>query len=434
MKNRTPPLVLLLAVSAATSCTSPADSSPQAEIPDSAGVMIVYNRGPGWVEDQAWTVSSEPDLAIGVLLGPEEYQLVDVAAAARRSDGSLVVVDRGSRTVRLYGPRGTFLKTLGGPGSGPGEFMDPTALLVSAGDSVVVWDEALLRATRFDPHGELAGVETVDWGEVASRLNTGPMSKAGIPGANGKAAAAGLFPGRMEPLEDGWLLVRLVEKTGKAPPSGSHRLHSGALRVSKDLSVIDTLMFFGDTEQVSVDAPWGPFSVAPPLAKQTRTTHQGNPPKICVGDQEGPEIVCFGPGGKRTAIRWVHEPVPLTETEVAAWRDATVELYDLKLNRDQVLGMLDQVPRPEARPPYSTIILDQEGNLWAERGPTAGESKDSIDFLVFDLDGVLLGVVALPPIQVLEIGDDYVVGVRRDELEIQYVQLHGLRKHPNGAR
>jgi hypothetical protein len=89
---------------------------------------------------------------------------------------------------------------------------------------------------------------------------------------------------------------------------------------------------------------------------------------------------------------------------------------------------------PETRPPYYRILLDNAGNLWAERGPTAGRPGGSVDFLVFDPEGILLGVVALPPIQVLDIGDDYVMGVFRDELEIQYVHLYELRKHPDRVK
>jgi hypothetical protein len=191
-------------------------------------------------------------------------------------------------------------------------------------------------------------------------------------------------------------------------------------------------MLFGDTERVGVDAPWGAFSVTPPGARQTQITHSGTSPQICVGDQEDREISCFGPGGRKTALRWNMEPAPLTEAQVFAWREATLRLLDPKLSRDQVLEILDQVPVPESRPPYSQILLDPAGNLWAEIGPTIGESGNSNEFLVFGPDGILLGLVALPPIKILEIGMDYVLGVHEDELEIQYIHVHQLRKPPGG--
>ncbi len=397
-------LVVLLGICSMNGCTPAAEPSPQTEVSDRSGMRVVFSQSPGWAEGEGWTVHSDPSVTIGVLNGPEEYQLVDVVAAARRSDGSVVIVDGGSRTVRLYDSRGAYLKTFGGPGSGPGEFTDPGPVLVSAGDSVVVWDNALLRTTRFDPGGNLIGVETVDWSRLASQVGVGVMSGGPGPAGKAKALPEGLYPGAIEPLLDGGFLVRLVEKAGDTPPTGFFRPRSGALRVSEDLSVIDTLAFFGDTEQVMVDAPWGRFPVSPPEAKRSWITHRGVPPRICVGDQGGAEISCFDSGGGRTSIRWVSFPAALTGAEIAQWREATVQLYDLKLNRDQVLEMLDQVPIPDERPAYSQIILDQARNLWVKRGPTAGEAPASQDYLVFDPQGILLGVVSLPPIQVMDIG------------------------------
>ena len=40
----------------------------------------------------------------------------------------------------------------------------------------------------------------------------------------------------------------------------------------------------------------------------------------------------------------------------------------------------------------------------------------------------LLGDVELPPVEVLEIGEDYVIGLYRDELEVEYVQVYELAK------
>jgi hypothetical protein len=319
------------------------------------------------------------------------------------------VADRGARTVRLYDGDGTFLKSLGGPGSGPGEFEDPGQVMVMAGDSMVVWDEALFRATRFNPSGELADVTTLDLASIA------------------KAATPPLYPGSIDILPDGQYLIRLIEK-GKNPASGSFRNRSGALRVSEDLSVIDTLMFFGDIEQEVVDAPWGPFAISPPLAKRPRITHRGDPPRICIGDQEGPEINCFGPDGSRTHIRWTGERSRVTSEEIAAWREANIRLYALKLSEDQILQLLDQLPDPEFRPHYSGLTLDPMGNLWVELGPSEGSPSEEVDYLVFDPEGTLLGTVGLPPIRILEIGSDYILGVFEDDLEVEYLQLFEIRK------
>jgi len=420
-----------LVIAAIGACTS-AESSPGAVVmSDSAGATIVFSREPRWAPGDAWTVSSEPSVAIGVLEGAEEYQLFAVAAAARQSDGDIVVAEggagwsKGTAQVRLYDREGGFVRTLGGSGSGPGEFLSPDRVVVTEGDTVSVWDNTTLRTTRFDAAGEFVDVESVDLAGVA------------------KAIDPPLYPAAMSLLPGGDLLVRLVEKaanvkgskasTVQSRPQGVFRERSGALRVSLDRSSVDTLMFFGGTEQERVEAPWGPFNVVPPAARRTAIAVQPTSSRVCIGDQEGPEIVCFSPDGSRTVVRWMSEPVPLGDEEIATWRDTTTELYTLKMNEAEVLRVLEQVTIPAFRPSYSQITLDRAGNLWVELGRTAGSATEAIDHLVFDPEGVLLGIVALPSIEVLEIGDDYVLGLYRDELEVEYLHVYEIVK-PSGTR
>jgi hypothetical protein len=389
---------VFVGIAAVGACTPAGEPAASVDVSDSAGVTIVDSDEPSWGEGEAWLVSSEPQVTIGVLKGRREYELSDVSAAARQSDGDFVVVDGGAREVRLYDRDGKFVRTLGGPGSGPGEFRDPAQVLVRAADSVIVWDNANYRITRFDSAGELVGVESVDRGGIA------------------KAIDPPLYPGKGELLADGQILIRLVEKTRDFPP-GLFRPRSGALRVFADLSRIDTLMFFGDVEQIYVRAPWGQMPVVPALARRTSSTVQATLSRACIGDQEGPEIVCFGPDAARTVIRWPSEAAPATEQDIAAWRDT----------------VLAQATVPTVRPHYSWIALDRVGNLWVQRGRANGSAAESVDHLVFDPTGALLGVVALPPIEVLEIGDDYVMGVYRDELDVEYLQVHEIVKQPAGT-
>jgi hypothetical protein len=275
---------------------------------------------------------------------------------------------------------------------------------------VAVWDSQLFRVTRFDRSGALADVTTLDLAEIA------------------KAVAPPLYPGNVELLGDGGFLVRLTEKSGKATPSGTFRLRSGALRVPGNLASIDTLMFFGDTAKILVDAPFGRVPVAPPLALGPVMTHQGNPPRICMGDGNGPEILCIDPDGNRVRLRWKSAPGPVTDGEVREWREANLRLFGEKLREEDIVRMLAQVPVPRVRPDYTEITLDTEWNLWVRSGPTAGLEETAVDHLVFDPNGALLGTVALPSIQVLEIGADYVMGVHRDEMEVESMRIYEIEK------
>ena len=409
-----PNMFLLVAVVMTGACTSAGGAPATDMVVDSAGVTIVRNDRPLWNNAEAWSVHHEPQVRIGVLDGAAEYQLYGVVAAARQSDGDLVVLDGGTREVRIYDQHGGFLAKAGGSGSGPGEFQNPIQVLVVAGDTLLVWDDALARASRFDPAGNLVDMRTVDRGTIA------------------KAIEPPLYPGTGRLLPDGDLLVRLIEKSmvkgGKQGASDASRARSGALRVSVDYSQIDTLMFFGDAELVPVNAPWGVWQVEPPRARTTVMAVQSSESRVCIGDQKAAEISCFGPDASRTSIRWNPLEVALTDADVDRWRDTMVADLAGKLSESEVLGALDQVTLPAIRPPFSSVIIDAVGNLWVEQGPSSGSDAGSIEYFVFDRDGVFLGPVALPQIQVLDIGDDYLIGVYQDDLEVEYLQLFEIVK------
>ena len=411
-------VVFLVVVAAANACTSAEGALARDMVVDSAGVTIVRNQKPMWSDADAWSVPVQAQITIGVLDGSAEYQFYDVVAATRQSDGDIVVIDGGSREVRLYDGLGTFLAKWGEHGSGPGEFRQPVQISIAHGDTILVWDDALARVTRFDPAGNLVDMRTVDRGTIA------------------KAIEPPMYPAAGRLLPDGDLLVRLTEKvtvkqaskSGKQGASDEDRARSGALRVSADYARIDTLMFFGDAELVAVSAPWGEWRIAPPRAKTTVMAVQGSESRVCIGDQKEAEISCFGPDASRTSIRWSPREVTLTQADITRWRDTTVADLAGKLSESEVLSLLDQVNVPAVRPPFSAIMLDAAGNLWVEQGPSSKSGMASTDYLVFDRAGVFLGPVVLPQIQVLDIGDDYVIGVFEDDLEVEYLQLFEIVK------
>ncbi|MGD2136297.1 MAG: hypothetical protein PVF27_09055, partial [Gemmatimonadales bacterium] len=302
-------------------------------------MRIVRSSEPQWRSGEAWSVVAEPCVTIGVLDGRDEYQLFEVADAARQSDGSFVVVDGGSRTVRRYDASGSFIAAAGGHGSGPGEYQDPDQVVVTAGDSIVIWDNAHYRLTRLAPTGALVEVHSVDLGTIAA------------------ATEPPLYPGSASLAPDGSLVVRLVEKT-KGPRSGLFRPRSGALRVSADLSVIDTLMLFGGVEQVTVTSPaWGPMPFEPAFAKRTAMAIHPGTPRICIGEQERAEVVCLGPEpGSRTLVRWTADPIAVTESDLLRWRAAAVDALGRKLSRHDAALVVDQIARPAVHPLYGQLV------------------------------------------------------------------------------
>lgn len=362
----------------------------------------------------SWVVATEPSRVLGVLDGDPAYQFSDVSAAALAPDGRLVVADAGSATVRTYDPDGRLLRLLGGEGSGPGEFVRPSQVLIRDDGSVLVWDDATFRVTEFDPTGELAGVATFSREDI------------------GKAVEPPLYPASGLLLSNGDLIVRLIFKTSDLP-AGRFRPQAGALRVAADQSAIDTILFFRDTEQVSVRLPKGSFPVAPPLARRTTIAIQPNEARLCIGEQAKPEILCFAPEGQRVVVRWEAEriPVRLDDPAPRSWRDSMTQLYAQKMTTEAADRILSQVAAPAEYPSYTDHVLDRAGYLWVKT--PAVDGYDEVDrYLVFTPAGQRIGPVSVPPVRILEIGDDYLVGVDRDEFEVQYIKLFRVARPGSG--
>jgi hypothetical protein len=351
---------------------------------------------------------------LGVLDGDPAYQFSDISAAAVASDGRLVVADAGSATVRTYDSEGKLLRLLGGAGSGPGEFVRPVQVRIRDDGSVLVWDDATFRVTEFDPTGELTEVATFSREDI------------------GQAVEPPLYPASGLLLSNGDLIVRLISKTSDLP-AGRFRPPTGALRVAADESAIDTVLFFRDTEQLFVRLPKGSFPLAPPLARRTTIAIQPNEARLCPGEQAEPEIVCFEPEGTRVVVRWEAEKIPVRPDDPAlrSWRDSMTELYGQKMMTEDADRILSQVSLPAEYPPYTDHVIDRAGYLWVKT-PVVDSNAGVDRYLVFTPTGQQVGPVSVPPVRILEIGDDYLVGVDRDEFEVQYIKLFRVARPGSG--
>ena len=93
---------------------------------------------------------------------------------------------------------------------------------------------------------------------------------------------------------------------------------------------------------------------------------------------------------------------------------------------------LRETPFPERMPLYQRLLADAQRNLWAERYRPPWEEESS--WYVFDEQGAWLGEVDTPPgLNIFEIGADYVLGMRRDELDVQSVVMIPLDRRQGPA-
>ena len=134
-RSRTSSALLVIGVAAAWACES--RTPPAVTVVDSAGVTITTTAD---ARRTFALVDPRPLLEIG---GAEEVgatQFSGIQAVWTDGAGRLWVVDGQSGELRIFEPDGTHLRTVGGRGQGPGEFLQPQLLGGSAGGEFAVWD------------------------------------------------------------------------------------------------------------------------------------------------------------------------------------------------------------------------------------------------------------------------------------------------------
>jgi 6-bladed beta-propeller protein len=91
--------------------------------------------------------------SIGSLDGTRDAfgNIWDVALDSR---GRIYVADVGQSHVTVFDSAGSFVRTIGRRGSGPGEFHQPMQLGIDNADTLFVYDVGLRRLTKFSPDGQ----------------------------------------------------------------------------------------------------------------------------------------------------------------------------------------------------------------------------------------------------------------------------------------
>jgi hypothetical protein len=390
-------------------CERPEPEGPRVEARDSAGVTIVENRGEVGPHGGGWRVSAEALLSIGTFQGDSLHQLYQVQGARRLSGGGVAVANAGSGEVRVYDPSGVFVRSLGRRGEGPGEFQRPALAGVLGGDTLVVADMQLRRITLVHP---VAGV--VGSARVAEDLG-------------GAVLPQGMLADRTVVLGGGFYWSGSSGETlteGYSRPPTSYRSCS----LEGDL-VTDFGEFPGSEFNVQIRSVGGGMAMSArliPFGKYPMQTV--SPGFLHVGSGESWEVRSYRPSGELARIvRLDRELRPVRREDLEAYvREAVAEATD-PAQAQEIRRGIEALPTPDFMPASASLHADHHGYLWVERYRAPGEEPAVHD--VLDPEGRLVGWVSLPAgLQILESGPDYVLGLYRDDLEVEYVRVYALEK------
>lgn len=355
-------------------------------------------------------VAAEPTIDVGV--GPTALdvdaaeQFHDVRAPFLLDDGRLAVPDGGSKSIRVFDSAGSFVRSLGGAGQGPGEFRRLDEAW-HRGDTIEAWDWTLGRLTRFFPGDSLE-----------------------VVGFEGGSGPRQVVPGT---LSDGWVVAEVESATmgGRDEMAVQHFGPDGSRRglIARVRGMSRYRTSFGG----------GPDPLSPQAVLDVANG------RVFVAETLTPEIRVLTPSGDPVrTIRWEPDPRPSPEEAARQTIEAIVARGDPLVSGGSSDGAelrkrLRAYPVREEVSAFWSFLVDEEGFVWVQPydprrhsihfGVSAGATGPGGEWIVFSPGGRRLTSVRMPEgLRPTEITADAVVGIRRNDVGVETVQVHPLER------
>ncbi|NNF12095.1 MAG: hypothetical protein HKN72_02660 [Gemmatimonadetes bacterium] len=342
----------------------------------------------------------KPSILVGD--SPEEGgALNDVTAAARLSDGHIVVADGGMGASRLtlFGTDGQVSAVLGGTGDGPGEYDWITSVEVGAEDSVFVFDAMHQRLTLVDPHARRVSTLSVD----PAIITNSQRFRAIYRRSDGSWIGLGLDNGRWgEPLQ----VARDTVLVG---------------RLDQRLTTFHEFTSLPGPLNVRVEVEGRGYMGSPHFTPWPSVAAWGE----CAFSSAGESAEVEVHAGDRRALPTLELPVsprPVTQEHVDDFRDralARAPAETAPITRQLIEG----APRTTHLPFFSAMTTDPWGHLWLqEYQPPRGASTR---WYVVSQTGQILTELTTPePIRLLAVYTDGILARTTGPLDEQYVAFY----------
>ncbi|MDE0358147.1 MAG: hypothetical protein OXN92_10530 [Gammaproteobacteria bacterium] len=395
-----PYCLTLLVLCGIAACDAPDSAPPLIVQRDSAGIQIIEAMRPLWGDSTLWSLDPEPILDLAVSGSGPAHEFFRVRGLKQRPDGSLVLANRASQEIRRYSPDGEFLGALGRPGGGPGEFSNLQRIELVA-DTVFALDYDG-RAAVVGPDMELVRTFTLPHNvDDIHSLGDGTM------------------------LGESTVLTGLEEVANQLirPPTA-------LVRFDLDGAWIDSLGVRPGRESYMFSYEDNAGTGSALFAKEAQMAAQGS--RVFYGSSDLMQVEELSLAGDIARILRIPDyPLGLTDGQVAAERAS-------RLDVDLPPGMtlppwlrrtVEALPAPVTRPAYANMLVDPSGAVWLELYRGGSEQDRPQEWLILDADGTWLGTVEVPDrFGVTDITMDAVLGVWRDELNVEHPQVLRLRR------
>ncbi|HRP08152.1 MAG TPA: 6-bladed beta-propeller [Gemmatimonadales bacterium] len=354
------------------------------------------------------TASVEADLRID----PDSADLSPIGVMLVARDGRILVTQTQDGQIRVFGPDGASLGSLGRPGEGPGEFSRLTRI-GWIGDSIWALDPGLGRITIFDP----------DTGLVRSFTSPGTRAQGASDGNPLAIFVQAVLP-------DGSLRTLVAVPKGVTPPDWAADVDSGSnhyVRFAQDGEVI---------RRVAVQAPdqcertfaigtSGVGSLRIPLCPSPLSNDWDGAvtdflafAEVVPGadlDQTSYRVAMLRYDGDTVFVReFPYQPLPVTDSI----RDSVLERVNKSMEGmpPAYVSARPSYEMPTTLPPLRRLLIGRDSTLWLEEEDVAPEHR----WKVLDLRGDPVGVVTVPAaVRLLVAQRDMVWGAETDENDLE---------------
>lgn len=346
-------------------------------------------------------LDSVPRLDLG---GAGALEFDRISAIRLRGDGTIIVANSGSKELRLFDRTARFLKAIGRPGSGPGEYAEIARIDLLPGDSIAV----------FDPFGRRVSILTPDGRFVRSISLTPPFEGGGSP-----TSFAALDDGS---LLVGYSVVRTMLPQPTAAYFGQRVFHygtNGQLANTAGFPLPESEHFVQQTPPAMGGvAYWN-------LAFGRVLSLRDDGEALLTGDGSDWSVERRTVEGRAFEAHRLGLPLsPVTAADRAAFRarEVTAKTPQQRAIEER---MVAEMPYPKTKPAYRRLEPGPAGQIWIEAyereqdGATRWIRLDSATRSAADL--------RLPPrFQAMLFTQDAVYGVWRDSDDAEHVRAYAF--------
>lgn len=322
---------------------------------------------------------------------PDGVEFGSIAALAADRQDRVFVLDRQVKSVRVFRTDGRSIRTIGRPGSGPGEFVNPLGMTLGPAGELWIVDVGRARYVVYDTTGALIRefprqILGWDWPWDGGFRNDGAFCD----------------PGTI----------------------GDHDVHDVMLCLREqynELVPIDTMSLpTVESSFLMAEGPNGPYAVSIPHARRREARLTGG--RLWIGFTDRYRLSGGAGSDARHVIERRMGPVPMSAPERSTIVDS---LRNLGVSGSQIADKLDP-----NRQVFETFTEDDSNRMWVLRDPYG----PGVELDVYDAAGSLLGTVhadlAASPRPAI-VGN-VIWGVRTDELDVPVIVRQEVELPSNG--